>query len=193
MKGHYLLLTAAVAGLLALAFALGRTGQAPVNPAGEQIVEDENSGYDFSARDVSVTQTDAEGRLLYAFTAEQVQQADNDMIDASNLTLQYDPPGESTVAQRWTVRADTAQLPEQGGVLALLGNVQAHGQPAGSGAPLVIRTDKLDYDMRGQTLRTKSTVRFEWNDRELTGTGLDADLNAGKFKLESKVRGHVSF
>jgi LPS export ABC transporter protein LptC len=192
MKGHYLLIAVAVAGLLGLAFTLGRTGRTPVKSTDAETVE--RNDYDFTAQGVTVQQTDATGRLLYAFSARQVQQQANDsQISARDLTLHYDPPNESATAQRWTVRADTAQLPQQNGVLTVLGNVEARGTPPGSGEVLVIRTNALDYDMRGERLKTRESVRFEWNKRVLTGTGLDADLRSGKFKLESNVRGRVSF
>lgn len=193
MKGHYALFGLAALGLLGLAFYLGRTGQAPVTPGGGD--SQAGSGYDYEASGVSVEQTDEAGRRLYAFTAEQVrQQAGAERLDARNLTLRYDPPAEASgPAQHWTVRADTARLPQQGGVLALAGNVEARGIPPGAEATLTVRTDTLDYDMRGEKLHTDEPVRFEWNGRELAGTGLDADLRLGQFELKSDVRGRVSF
>jgi LPS export ABC transporter protein LptC len=190
MKG-FALFAATALGLLALAFYLGRAGQATVQSAVEATPE--QGGYDFTARDVTVQQTDAAGRLLYVFSAEEVQQATDDaQIAARNLTLRYDPPETATTAQRWTVRADTAQLPQQDGVLTLSGNVEARGTPPKSGAILVVRTDTLDYDLHGERLRTSKPVRFEWNGSVVTGTGLDADLKSGKLQLKTNVRGRIT-
>jgi LPS export ABC transporter protein LptC len=193
VKGHLLLFVLAAAGLLFVAFQMGRSGQAPVRPAGDEAQTE--SGYDFIARGVAVEQSDEQGRTLYAFTADNVQQQSGEQaLAAHGLTFHYESPRENadTAPQHWTVRADTAQLPEQGGVLSLAGNVEARGTPPGTGAELTVRTDRLDYDLRGERLRSDALVRFDWNGREVTGTGLDADLRRGKFELESSVRGRIA-
>ncbi|MEY2854481.1 MAG: hypothetical protein RL030_1613 [Pseudomonadota bacterium] len=180
--------------LLAGAFYLGRAGQAPVKAADEEAQAE--TGFDYVARGVTVEQSDDQGHPLYAFTAEQVEQhAGDGQIAARGVTLNYDAPARDAAAQpqRWAVRADQAQLPQQGGVLALSGNVEARGTPPGSSRMMTVHTNRLDYDMRGERLQTSEIVRFDWDGRELTGTGLDADLRSGLFKLESGVRGRVNF
>jgi LPS export ABC transporter protein LptC len=84
-------------------------------------------------------------------------------------------------------------LPQQGGVLVLTGNVEARGKPPGSDTTMTVHTESLNYDMRGERLQTSEFVRFDWSGRKLTGTGLEADLRSGLFKLESGVRGRVSY
>jgi LPS export ABC transporter protein LptC len=162
--------------------------------AGDEV--DAEGGFDYIARGVTVEQSDEQGRPLYAFSAEQVEQhAGDGRFAARGVTLNYDAPDAPgpNLPQRWAVRADEAQLPQQGGVLALSGNVEARGTPPGSDQAMTVRTDRLDYDMRGERLRTSESVRFDWSGRELTGTGLDANLRTGLFRLESDVRGRVAY
>ncbi len=194
MRTHALLSVLAALVLLAVAFYLGRAGQAPAKTASDEV--EAEGGFDYVARGVTVEQSDEQGRPLYAFSAEQVEQhAGDGGMSARDVTLNYDAPDKSDANQprQWAVRADEAQLPQQGGVLALSGNVEARGTPPGSDEAMTVRTDRLDYDMRGERLQTSEFVRFDWNGRELTGTGLDANLRTGLFKLESDVRGRVAY
>jgi LPS export ABC transporter protein LptC len=194
VRAHALLITLAGLVLLAVAFYLGRAGQAPAKTAGDEAPAE--TGFDYVARGVTVEQSDEQGHALYAFTAEQVEQhAGDGRIAARGVTLNYDAPGTEATAksQRWAVRADEALLPQQGGVLALTGQVEARGTPPGSDKALTVHTNRLDYDMRGERLQSSEFVRFDWDGRELTGTGLDADLRTGLFKLESDVRGRVTY
>jgi LPS export ABC transporter protein LptC len=194
LKTHALLIVPVGLVLLAVAFYLGRAGQAPVKTAGDEAPAE--SGYDYIARGVTVEQSDEQGHPLYAFTAEQVEQhAGDGRIAARGVTLNYDTPrdGDTAQPQQWAVRAEEALLPQQGGVLALSGNVEARGKPPGSDKTMTVHTRRLDYDMRGERLHSTEFVRFDWDGRELAGTGLDADLRTGLFKLESGVRGRVKY
>ena len=178
--------------LLAVAFVLGRTGRAPGETAAAPT---QDTGYGFEAVGVTVEQWDVAGRLEYELTAQQVQQqASADPVIARGLALHYDPrdaAGTPQQAQRWTLRADEAQLPPAGGTLQLRGNVTAEGRPGQAAEPVQVRTDSLDYDTRSQLLSTASLVSLHWTGRELSGVGLRADLAQGRIDLSSRVHGRA--
>jgi LPS export ABC transporter protein LptC len=194
VRAHALLFVLAGVVLLAVAFYLGRAGQAPVKATDDEAPAE--TGFDYVALGVTVEQSDEQGHPLYAFSAEQVEQhAGDGRMAARGVTLNYDAPDKGAAGQprRWAVRADEAHLPQQGGVLSLAGNVEARGTPPGSDRTLTVHTSRLDYDMQGERLHTPEFVRFDWDGRELTGIGLDADLRTGLFKLESGVRGRANY
>ena len=179
--------------VLALVFALGRGGRTPTLPRADTAPEQAGAGY--TARDVTIEQTDADGRQQYALSAGVVeQQAAGEPIIAHDLMLQYEPENarQSAPQRRWTLRADHAELPEDSSLLALRGGVEARSVVPATGQPLVVRTESLDYDSRAQTLRSVEDVRFQWGPQELRGRGLSADIKAGTLTLESKVHGRIA-
>ena len=180
-------------GMLAVAFVLGRTGRAPGDAATAPV---EDTGYGYVASDVTVEQTDADGRPEYEIFAREVQQQANaDPVMARGLELYYDPrdaAGNAQHSQRWTLRADEAQLPTAGGPLQLRGNVAAEGRPGAATEPVQVRTDSLDYDMRSRLLTTPSLVTLHWAGRELSGVGLRADLAQGTIDLSADVHGRAA-
>ena len=150
----------------------------------------------YTARDVLVEQTDAGGQLQYSLQAGHVEQdREGAPIIARALTLQYEPldnSGRIVAGRRWTVTADSGELPEETGQLELAGNVSVRAQLTGAAEPMTVRTDALSYDTGEQRLSSKSDVTFLWGRQQMSGRGLKADIRAGTLALESAVHARLS-
>lgn len=194
MRRRVLLPALGVVALVALSFGLGQSGRAPV---AAPAAPEQDGGYGYVANGVALLQTDEQGRRQYALNATQVRQlATADPVDVSRLELQYAPPGSPDPGTRpeagWTLRADAAQLPREGGLLQLRGNVNASGSPDGRGPPLVLRTESLDYDTQSQRVSTREPVLLTWERSQVSGVGLEADLKSGTVELPSQVHGRYA-
>lgn len=179
---------------LGIAWFVGRSGHAPTLTA--DSADSNETAYGYEARDVVVRQTGEDGRLSYQLAAERVAQLPPDgRIEASILTMTYRPEaasGQQPGARVWTLTADSAQLPEDGSLLQLQGNVVATAAAPNATDPLVLRTPNLEYDTRKQTARTRAEVQFQWGAQQLTARGLRANIKLGTVELESQVHGRVT-
>ncbi len=150
--------------------------------------------YDYEAQDVVVRQMGKDGRLQYQIEAREIhQEPASGRIAARELTLYHDPPGtEPGGANRWTLTADTADLPAGDGVITLAGKVRAAGRPMQGGAPLTLATERLRYDLDQQEITSDTTVALTWGGNRLTGTALRANIRTGDVALESEIHGNFS-
>lgn len=187
-----LLGAAVVVALAALAIWVAGTGTSK----GPTTTSEEEAGntYDYEAQDVVVRQMGADGELQYEIEAKQVTQLPrNGRISAQELVMRHDPPGSpADGAERWTLTADRADLPELGGAITLEGDVQASGRPQDSRTLLTLQTDLLTYDLESRTLATDSVVELTAGRDKLTGRGLRANIKSGTVALESDVHGTLA-
>jgi len=187
-----LLGAAVVVGLAVVAVWVAGTGTSTGPTAAS---EDEAGGtYDYEARDVVVRQMGADGELQYEIEAKQVTQLPrNGRISAEQLVMRHDPPGSPTGgAERWTLTADRADLPEIGGAITLQGNVRASGRAQDSRTPLVLQTDQLTYDLESQTLATDSSIELTSGNDRIRGQRLRANIKTSVVELESDVHGTLA-
>jgi LPS export ABC transporter protein LptC len=152
------------------------------------------AAYDYEARGVTVRQMGTDGALLYQIEAREVRQLpDSGRIEAAGLTLTHDPPGtEPGGRNRWTLTADRAELPPDGKVVTLAGNVRATGRPVEGNAPLTLTTESLRYDMVAQEVTTDAPVTLGWGRNTLQGRALRANIRTGSVALEANVHGTFS-
>ena len=158
----------------------------------ETTASEEELAYDYEARDVVVRQMDPQGRLEYQLEAGQItQQPQDGQIAATGLTLTHDPPGSPPGgAQRWTMTAERALLPADGGVVVLEGNVRASGQLPGRRVPLDFSAAALRYDLDQQLITSEGEVAVTWGrGNVLRGGPLRADIKRDAVALESRVHG----
>ncbi len=146
--------------------------------------------YDYEAHDVVLRQMGPDGRLQFQIEARQITQLPaSGRISAQGLTMYRDPPGtEPGGPNRWTLTADQGDLPAEGGVVTLAGNVRAWGIPVGSRVPVTFVTEHLQYDIATQELRSDDEVQVTWGANTTrthglrfnvrTSEGLGSEINA---------------
>lgn len=193
MKRWRWLLALALVGLIvAGAYLTGTSQQARTETAKPN--EADTSAYAYEANTVTVRQMDESGRLQYQIEAEHVAQLPKDgAVMASKLSMHYDPPGhENDASRRWTLTADSAQLPENSDIVALRGNVVAKGRLSSAGGMATLTASSLDYNLKTRILSNKSLFRAEWPGGHATGEGLRANLQQGSIdSVESNTNGQI--
>jgi LPS export ABC transporter protein LptC len=149
--------------------------------------------FKFEAQGVVMRQMDADGRLKYEVVANRlVQLPDGGPVRASGLTLRHDPPGTAEgSAQRWVLNALEAELPAEGGVLTLSGDVRAKGLPKGQDTPLELATDEIRYDLATQELVAAGEVEVNQGRNIIRGGGLRANASTGEVALEYILDGTI--
>jgi LPS export ABC transporter protein LptC len=152
--------------------------------------------YDYEANDVVMRQMDPDGRMAFQIEAKAITQLpDSGRVTARGLTMYHDPPGtEPGGPNRLTLTADSGELPAEGGVVTLTGNVRAHGIPKGKRTAMTITTERLRYDMTTQELSTGSDefFRLTMGGIRTQGKGLKANLrtsqiSAGEISADVKL------
>jgi LPS export ABC transporter protein LptC len=190
MRRVRVLATIFVLVVAALGIWMGSAGKRTGNPAVDKGDTDA-SAYDYEVRDVVVQQMGPDGTLQYELSAKQIhQQPDSGLIRATDLVMHRDPPGTLPGGpNRWTLRADAAELPESGGRIELKGNVNAMGLPENSRLSITITTDELTYDMEKQEAFTKKPVDIIQGANRFRGGDIHLDIKSGKYKVISPANG----
>lgn len=146
--------------------------------------------------DATVTQTGPDGLPLYRMTAQRIQQNPADQsIDLENPRFAYSAEEQN----EWTLTADTGHVPSiDARTIDLRGNVRIVGRtlPAAtddaSTPTALVRTPSLKIDAVTGTANTADRVDFFWGNRQISATGLTADLKAERLKLHSSVHGRLT-
>jgi LPS export ABC transporter protein LptC len=163
-------------------------GQRQEQAQGAQAGNAPQVAYDYEANNVVMRQMDPNGRLTFQVEARQITQLpDSGRVTAQGLTLYHDPPGTSVGGpNRWTLTADRGELPAEGGVVMLSGNVRARGIPVEGRSALTITTQSLRYDMATQELSSDEVVQFSRGSNGIQGEGrgLRANIRTGRLELE---------
>jgi LPS export ABC transporter protein LptC len=188
MKTWRLLVLLGLLALAVVALWIGRREQD--RQASPQQAEAPQVAYDYEAHDVVVRQMGPDGRLEFQVQARQITQMPaSGRIEAQGLTLYHDPPGtEPGGPNRWTLTADSGELPAEGGVVTLAGHVRARGVPLGGGGAVTFATEHLQYDLATQELGSDDDVQVTWGANTTrirglrfnirTGEGLGSEINA---------------
>jgi len=191
MRTGRLLLLLLVLGLTAAAavwFGRGRNGE---QTTAGGTAEPPQVAYDYEAHDVVLRQMGADGRLAFQVEARQITQLpDSGRITAVGITMYHDPAGaELDGPNRWTLTAEHGELPAEGGIVTLSGQVKAHGVPVGANAAVNLATDHLVYDPATQQLSTDDEVRVVFSGNTISGRGLQANIRTGEVALRLDVHG----
>lgn len=175
-----LLLAAGLAGLWYARSHLPDDGQSG------NAAEDPQVAYDYEAHDVVLRQMDPAGRLAFQVEAREITQLpDSGRMLAKSLTLHHDPPGTVVGGpNRWTLTADSGELPALGGVVTLSGHVRAHGLPVGGRNPITLATEHLRYDMSKQELSSDVPVQLNWGGKNMKCDKVQANIGTGVVTLE---------
>jgi LPS export ABC transporter protein LptC len=174
----WLLLTLLV--VAAAAFWVGRDESG--GPGAEGGSDAAQVAYDYEAHDVVLRQMGPDGRLLYQVEARQITQLpDSGRITAQGLTLLHDPAGtEPGGPNRWTLTAERGELPAEGGVISLAGDVRAQGVPVGGRARVTFLTPQLQYDLDTQELSSSEEVQLTWGGNSMKARGLSFNIGTSE-------------
>jgi LPS export ABC transporter protein LptC len=192
---------AAVAAVTLGWFLLGRDGDGDGN-ASDTAIAPLDPGY--AARDAEVIETGYDGRERYRLKASVIrQQTESGVISLENLEMNYHAnaeirlPGEASapaaaVGEVWHLTSDRGLVRADGDDVQLNGNVRVTGPAPGTGEPLSLTIDTLQINTPTQFIETKAAVKLRWSGHEIDARGMQADLKAGKLRLESDVNGHFA-
>ena len=111
--------------------------------------------------------------------------ADLACVSGSDGTIVCGTNGGALVRVDPTSGAITAELQLDGTIRDL-----APGPTPGSGEPLSLSTETLNINTPTEFIETKAQVVLRWSGHEINARGMQADLKAGKLRLESDVNGH---
>jgi LPS export ABC transporter protein LptC len=174
-----LTLVAVVAALLFL------SRQENVTPTPTAVQE---SGWEegYSAQHARLVETGADGLPLYTLNAAAIQQLPNEgQVQLTQVQMTF----RDTEGNPWIATADHGELQQPAQQVQLSGNVHVSGTIAGAPGDAQIFAPALSVDVRTDVVSTKDPVRMLWSGRELSSTGLIANLKDQRVELESAVHG----
>jgi LPS export ABC transporter protein LptC len=153
----------------------------------------------YAARDAQLIETGYDGRERYRLDARVIRQrTESGVIELEDLSMNYHIESEgqtgaassSTSADVWHLTSDHGEVRANGDDVQLSGNVRVTGPAPGSGEPLSLTTDNMRINTPTQFLETRASVKLRWSGHEISARGMEADLKAGKLRLESDGHGH---
>jgi LPS export ABC transporter protein LptC len=155
--------------------------------------EPASSAYDYEARDVVVKQMGPDGTLQYELTARKInQQPKNGQISAQDLVMHHDPSGSVPGGpDRWTLRADSADLPESEAAIKLQGKVRAEGRLQNWRVPVLVLTEELTYNLRTQEVSITKPVEITWDGNTYRSGDLRFNIKSGDLNVDSDT--HATF
>jgi LPS export ABC transporter protein LptC len=155
-------------------------------------VDAAQAAYDYEAHQVVLRQMAPDGRLQFQVQAREITQLPDGRISAVGLTLYHDPPGsEPGGPDRWTLTADSGELPAEGGVVALAGRVRARGKWGGR-TTVTFATEHLQYDMAAEEFSSADLVQITLGETFIEGRGLRANIRTSTLELEREMHGTVA-
>jgi len=150
------------------------------------------AAYDYKAHEVVLRQIGPDGQLQFQVEAREITQLPDGRISAQGLTLYHDPPGSKPGGpNRWTLTADSGELPAEGGVVTLAGQVRARGKWGGR-TSVTFATGHLRYDMAKQEFSSDDLVRITLGDTIIEGRGLRANVKTSTLELERETHGTIA-
>lgn len=143
-------------------------------PDSTSDADESQLAYDYEAHDVVLRQMGPDGRLRFQVQARQITQLpDSGLITAQGLRLHHDPSGtEPGGPNRWTLTADRGEVPAEGGIITVEGNVRAEGIPVGSRTKVTFTTTRLQYDVDKQELCSNDPVQLTRGSSVMSSQGL---------------------
>lgn len=140
----------------------------------------------YSAQNAKLVETGADGLPLYTLNAATIRQLPNEgQVQLTQVQMSFrDAEGDP-----WTATADRGELQQPEEQVRLSGNVHVTGAISGDSGDAQIFTAALSVDVRTDTVSTKDPVRMLWSGRQLSSTGLTANLKDHRVDLESAVHG----
>ncbi|MFZ0501699.1 MAG: LPS export ABC transporter periplasmic protein LptC [Steroidobacteraceae bacterium] len=162
--------------------------QQSATPAATAVQPNEwDEGY--SAQNAQLVETGADGLPLYTLNAATMRQLPNaDQVQLTQVQMTFrDPNGDP-----WTATADRGEVEQGSQHVQLAGDVHISGTIAGAAGEAQLFTATLSVDLRTDLVNTKDPVQMLWGGRQLSSTGVVANLKDDRVQLESAVHGTYS-
>lgn len=144
---------------------------------------------DYVLRDFELTTLDAQGQESFTVRGPYLQRD----IGGKSISLvqpRFSFPGSDS--DRWQARADAAWVSPSADQVHLMGAVRMDGPPTPAGVGTRFETERLVVFPDDSRASTPQRVTVTQGDSILTGTGLDADLQAKRFQLLNDVKGRYA-
>jgi LPS export ABC transporter protein LptC len=195
----------AVIAVISVAYFIGRGGR-DSGGGDDASALPPDPGY--AARDAEVIETGYDGRERYRLSAKVIrQQSETAAIELESLSMLYHPgaqpgltgeaapapsPAGKTADDSWQLTSDHGQVRADGDDVLLSGNVRVTGPAPGTGLPLQLTTSELRINTPTEFIETRAPVKLLLSGNELDAVGMQADLKAGRLRLESEVHGRFA-
>lgn len=138
---------------------------------------------DYLLHDATVTRFAANGTRRYVITSPKIVHLPQTHVTLlTPVTLDYFPTETGT---SWHLKADSGRLSQHDTLLDLQGHVQAH--QVATAEPLRFTTREVTVLLPDERLSSRARVTLHQGHREMQGTGLAADLQAGTLSLLKDV------
>ena len=151
----------------------------------------QGNGWDegYSAQNARLVETGVNGLPLYTLNAATIRQLPNEeQVQLTQVQMSFrDADGNP-----WIATADHGELEQVSDQVQLAGNVHISGTIAGTAGDAQIFTATLSVDLRTDVVNTKDPVQMLWGGKQLSSTGLVANLKDHRVELESAVHGTYS-
>lgn len=144
-------------------------------------------GYYLRGADIAVM--DTQGRLLYAISAEAVEERpDENRTVLSRVHVRYSPAADVP----WEARAESGEIPSDERYIELSGDVALSSFPEPDGEPTIIQAPRLRFAPDDFLATTDTEVSLLLGSERLDAVGLSADLKGDRLELESTVHGQFN-
>lgn len=139
----------------------------------------------FYLLDATLVSPGEDGRPLYRLTADRMTHpVESELITLSGVRLEYGLGSP----RPWILEADSGVVNLGWRTVLLEGNVVLESQPR-TGDPARLTAPDMLVETEAQQARTAGDVTLELGAETLSGTGMVADLMAGRVQLQSLVHG----
>lgn len=167
-----------------VAAAIGSYGILNHDPVSDEAAVEQASLPGYYLEDAILTVTEPDGSTRLRLVAARIEEeVATRSYGAEEVKVDY----LALPGRPWTLSADRAHVPASLTTVEMTGNVQVRGEQ--NGRTGVVLTESLTLDTATDTARTRAPVAIEFGGQRLNGTGMRADLRAGRLQLESGVNG----
>ena len=143
-----------------------------------------NEGY--SAQNARLVETGTDGLPLYTLNATTIRQLPNeDQVQLTQVQMSF----RDANGNPWNATADSGELEQAADRVHLAGNVHISGTMGATAGDAQMFTATLSVDLRTNIVSTKDPVQMLWSGKQLSSTGLVANLKDDHVELESAVHG----
>ena len=157
-----------------------------VHTAGDVAAHGDADLPDFYLEDFVLHQYDQAGSVAYrAQGRSMASYSGNNSTVIDTVFLQQFPEQPSAV----TMTADQARLLDDGERIDLMGSVHIYRAEGGPDVPFDIRTERLFIDQTSGYMESAEPVTMKTPGHEISGIGMQAWTESGRYRLLSRVKG----
>ena len=154
-------------------------------PAPESVGTEIDMRFDYVLSGFQMRSFSADGKLTALLQSPSLTQAAVSLVgEIEEPRLEIPGDGQGNVA----LSADKATISSDQNTIQFNGSVLLQHDIGPAGVTTVY-TDSLAFDIASHTARTSDHVKLVRQGMQLTGTGMEADIQSQRYRLLSKVEG----